>query len=156
MPCNAPGLPEKEEKAMKDRPQPDSAQSAGPLRERRSAAPRRVDVPLLRRLPSGVLWCEDAVGYHAIAAHYSDFLGHNVARVPARLDALREAIRAWSKGLDMTVDWGLYRGRHLACPKRCPLNSPDCPVDLLLREINRPSGRPSGARGHPRRGNGAR
>lgn len=114
----------------------------------RGSTPQRVFVDFGKRPPRGVLWGEAAVGFHATRRHYSRFLGAEVGPEPARLDELREIIRTYLTGRHTGDNWGYYRGRNLACPYRCPLDSPNCPVDVLVEEINRPSAWWARVQGH--------
>jgi hypothetical protein len=123
--------------------------------------PKRVFVSAGQRAPRGVLWATGAARFHAQRGGHrrGDILGAGPVDDPrpAQLDELRQAIRAYLGGRCAGTDWSYYRGRRLACPYRCALGSLDCPVDVLLVEINRPiaqptnrpSARPPAAPGRP-------
>ena len=102
--------------------------------------PHRVDVPFGKRPPKGVLWAGgELLLYHAQRRHYSRLLGCEVGPEPARLEEFRELVRGYVSGRgDMTGGWDYYRGRNVACPYRCALDSKTCPVDVLVEEINKP------------------
>ena len=106
--------------------------------------PHRVDVPFGKRPPKGVLWAGgELLLYHAQRRHYSRLLGCEVGPEPARLEEFRELVRGYVSGRgDMTGGWDYYRGRNVACPYRCALDSKTCPVDVLVEEINRGHQRP--------------
>lgn len=122
-----------------------------------TSTPERVFVSAGRRPPRGVLWATGAARFHAQrGGHWrGDIMGARPVddHRPAQLDELRQAIRAYLGGRYAGTDWSYYRGRRLTCPYRCALGSPDCPVDVLLVEINRPinppSARPHAAQGLP-------
>jgi hypothetical protein len=121
-----------------------SARMAG---QSHPACPSRVFVPFQKRPPRGVIWAGAAVlVYHAKKRHYSRMLGSDVPAEPARLEELRQVIRDYVAGRAHTGGWDYYRGRHVACPYRCTADSSNCPVDVLVQEINRP--RLLGARAH--------
>ena len=102
------------------------------------SAPRRVHVPPDKKPPRGVLWVDGvALDYHAHRAHYSRMLSRDVGAEPARLDEFRELVRR-ELGTAGGTWWGYYRGRQLACPYRCALDSTTCPVDVIVEEVNRP------------------
>jgi hypothetical protein len=105
--------------------------------------PHRVDVPFGKRPPKGVLWAGgELLLYHAQRRHYSRLLGCEVGPEPARLEEFRELVRGYVSGRgDMTGGWDYYRGRNVACPYRCALDSKTCPVDVLVEEINKPRAR---------------
>lgn len=101
--------------------------------------PHRVDVPYGKRPPKGVLWADgELLLYHAQRRHYSRLLGCEVGPEPARMEEFRELVRRYVSGSHMTGGWDYYRGRNVACPYRCPLDSKTCPVDVLIEEINKP------------------
>lgn len=102
-------------------------------------APHRVDVAFGERLPRGVIWGSAAVGFHAVRPHYSRSLGVEVSAAPAALEELRASIRSELDGTRTDHNWLYYRGRVLACPFRCTLDSATCPVDVLVEEVNKPS-----------------
>ena len=99
--------------------------------------PHQVDVPFGKRPPKGVLWAGgELLLYHAQRRHYSRLLGCEVGPEPARLEEFRELVRGYVSGRgDMTGGWDYYRGRNVACPYRCALDSKTCPVDVLVEEI---------------------
>ena len=102
-------------------------------------APRRVFVSFGKRPPRGVMWASGVTDYHARGKRFSRMLGAELDAKPARLDELREQLRAYLGGRRADEDWGYYRGRRLACPYRCHLAGKLCPVDVLVEEINKPS-----------------
>ncbi len=106
----------------------------------------RVFVPFGCKPPRGVLWVDGvALVYHARAAGYSRTLGVDMPAEPARMDEFRQIIRDYVAGKRVTGGWwGYYKGRRLACPYRCALDSTECPVDVLIEEINKPRRRSSG------------
>ena len=102
-------------------------------------APHRVDVPFGKRPPKGVLWAGgELLLYHAQRRRYSHLLGCEIGPEPARMEEFREVVRRYASGRGMTGGWDYYRGRNVACPYRCPLDSKTCPVDVLVEEINKP------------------
>lgn len=107
--------------------------------QRKRPTPHRVDVPFDKRPPRGVLWAQSAVCYHAARPHYNRSLGMDIPAAPAALDELRASIRAELSGCHTGHNWLYYRGRNLACPYRCALDSNCCPVDVLIEEVNKPS-----------------
>lgn len=95
--------------------------------------PKRVHVPRGKRPPKGVLWASGVVTYHAhTAGPMSMFAG---MRTPARLEQLRDDISDRKQRILLGLDY--YKGRDLACPYRCPLDSKECPVDVLIEMINK-------------------
>ncbi|EWS66495.1 hypothetical protein Y695_00186 [Hydrogenophaga sp. T4] len=54
------------------------------------------------------------------------------------MEEFREVVRSYVRGSGQTGGWGYYRGRNVACPYRCPLDSKNCLVDVLIEEINKP------------------
>lgn len=101
--------------------------------------PARVFVPYGKKPPRGVLWAKcEALLYHATRAHYSRMLGRDMPAEPARIDEFRQVIRDYVQGKCMTGGWDYYKGRRLACPYRCAIDSTSCPVDVLVEEINKP------------------
>lgn len=104
-----------------------------------SMQPARVFVPHGKKPPRGVLWANcEALLYHATRGHYSRMLGQDVPAEPARLDEFRQVIRNYVQGKCLTGGWVYYKGRRLACPYRCAIDSTTCPVDVLVEEINKP------------------
>ncbi|MFT3819853.1 MAG: hypothetical protein QM750_19945 [Rubrivivax sp.] len=101
--------------------------------------PRRVHVPFGKRPPKGVIWAAAAVPYHAARPHFNRSLGVACEQEPAKLDEIRQAVRDYVSRRNLSGEWWYYRGRTLACPFRCALDSKCCPVDVLIEEINRPS-----------------
>lgn len=113
-----------------------------------TSPPERVFGPAGQRPPRGVPWATGAARFHAQRGGHQrgdTILGAGPVNDPrpAQLDELRQAIHAYLGGHYAGTDWSYYRGRRLACPYRCALGSRDCPVDVLLVEINRPIKRPS-------------
>lgn len=108
-----------------------------------SMKPARVFVPYGSKPPRGVLWVDSvALLYHATRAHYSRTLGRDMPAESARLDEFRQVIRDYVQGKCLAGGWGYYKGRRLACPYRCSIDSTTCPVDVLIEEINKPTGTP--------------
>lgn len=96
--------------------------------------PHRVDVPFGKRPPKGVLWAGGVLLlYHAQRRYFSRLLDREIGPEPARMEEFREEVRSYSG-----MKWDYYRGRNVACPYRCPLDSKNCPVDVLIEEINKP------------------
>lgn len=101
--------------------------------------PARVFVPHGKKPPRGVLWADgEALLYHAARARYSRALGCDVPAEPARLGEFRQVIRDYVQGRCLAGGWDYYKGRRIACPYRCSLDSATCPVDVLVEEINKP------------------
>lgn len=99
--------------------------------------PSRVHVRRGAKPPRGVLWATSVVSYHARPARPARFAGDVPEPAqPARLAVLREHIRAGRDALGSPLRWGYYRGRSLACPLRCALDSQECAADVLIQEIN--------------------
>lgn len=106
---------------------------------RPTSIPARVFVPFGKKPPRGVLWANcEALLYHAKPAHFSRALGCDVPAEPARMAEFRQLVRDYVQGKCLTGGWSYDKGRRLACPYRCAIDSLTCPVDALIEEINKP------------------
>lgn len=102
--------------------------------------PARVHVPWQKRPPRGVLWAAgEVLGFHAVRPHYNYRHMLDIPAAPARMDEFRQVIRDNLDGrAHHTSNFRYWRGRNVACPYRCALDSKSCPVDVLVEELNRP------------------
>lgn len=98
-------------------------------------APKRVFVPRGKKPPRGVLWASgEVLRFHARAARLvrSGIGEFQEPAADADLAGAREVLQR-----DRSAALWYFKGRNLACPYRCPLDSNTCPVDVLLEVANR-------------------
>ncbi|MBX3634036.1 MAG: hypothetical protein KF683_01335 [Rubrivivax sp.] len=98
-------------------------------------APKRVFVPRGKKPPRGVLWASgEVLRFHARPARLvrSGLGEFQEPAANADLAGARELLQR-----DRFAALWYFKGRNLACPYRCPLDSKTCPVDVLLELANR-------------------